>query len=309
MSPLRAKPPTTMVGVESKSNGNIYITKYQKHFFCTFARFLGRPRVFSRALSCGALRGAACTPRCKCRSRPGSVALALGVQSREIWQVIAGLLSDQLESTRPMQAPKCPLYISFFHLSPASFEVTHQLSKARQQRYNSRASSVSLCDSPERYFCVRIRVRACVCVCHCRILEQKEPGTQSQAQRRLSAFFAIFHFCYAVCCCCLPVSQRKLSTMWQQRTVLLCVRVRIMWACHSEPIEGQFQPALPPNFKGTRAVQQRYNSSSSGTTPVSLPTLVCIGTPVFSVSTCDTPAISCQPHPEGGPCVCIIRTE
>ena len=51
--------------------------------------FILWPRVFSRALGCAAHRGPACTPRRECGSRLGSVACALGVQSRVIWQVIA----------------------------------------------------------------------------------------------------------------------------------------------------------------------------------------------------------------------------
>ena len=66
---------------------------YQIHFFCTFACLFGRLRVFFRALGCEARKGAACTPRHKCGSRPGSVARALGVQSRAIWQVTTGSLS------------------------------------------------------------------------------------------------------------------------------------------------------------------------------------------------------------------------
>ena len=59
--------------------------------------FLRRPRFFSRALGCGARTGPACTPRCQCGSPSGSVARALGVQSREIWQVITGSLSAEIE--------------------------------------------------------------------------------------------------------------------------------------------------------------------------------------------------------------------
>ena len=77
--------------------------------------FLRRPWVLSRAFRCGAHRGPACTPRCRFGSRPGSVARALGVQCHEIWHVVAGLLSDQLEPTGPVQ----PRKLSFvFHFSP-----------------------------------------------------------------------------------------------------------------------------------------------------------------------------------------------
>ena len=57
---------------------NVYIFLEHLH------SFLRRPWVFSCALGCGARRGPACTPRRKFWSRPGSVARAVGVQSREI---------------------------------------------------------------------------------------------------------------------------------------------------------------------------------------------------------------------------------
>ena len=76
------------------------------HFSAEHRTFFFRPQPFPRALDWGTRRGPACAPQRKCGSRPGSVARAVGVHSREIWQVIAGLLSDQLEPTRPMQTPK-----------------------------------------------------------------------------------------------------------------------------------------------------------------------------------------------------------
>ena len=62
-------------------------------FFAHYQALLGRPRLVSRALDCGPRRGPACTPRRKCGARQGSVARALGVQSRAIRQVIKGSLS------------------------------------------------------------------------------------------------------------------------------------------------------------------------------------------------------------------------
>ena len=47
--------------------------------------------------------------RCKCGPWPRSVACALGVQSRENWQVTTGSASNHAEPTRPMETP-----ISFF---------------------------------------------------------------------------------------------------------------------------------------------------------------------------------------------------
>ena len=67
--------------------------------------FLRPPWVFSRALVCGARRGPACTPRCKLGYRAGSVARALGVKSREIWHVLTGLLSGELEPSKTMKNP------------------------------------------------------------------------------------------------------------------------------------------------------------------------------------------------------------
>ena len=92
------------VGSQNKYNGcdgmHRYITVYE--LVCVFSTFLHvflrRPRVDSRALGCGARWGGACTPRRKFGSRAGSVARALGVQSREIWQVIAGSLSAELHT-------------------------------------------------------------------------------------------------------------------------------------------------------------------------------------------------------------------
>ena len=48
--------------------------------FPEYETFYFRPRVFSRALGCGARRGPMCRPRRKCGSRPRSVVRALGVK-------------------------------------------------------------------------------------------------------------------------------------------------------------------------------------------------------------------------------------
>ena len=94
--------------------GEPCIIMYEMHFFAEFIVFLLQPRVFSRALVCGALRKAACTRWSKCGSRPDSVTRALCIQSREIWQVIAGLLSDELEPTKPMQTQIMPFFLRVF---------------------------------------------------------------------------------------------------------------------------------------------------------------------------------------------------
>ena len=75
---------------------------------CVFGHlyaFFRRPCVFSRALGCGARRGAACTPRRKFGSRTGSVALSMGVQSREFWRVFAGSLPAELEPSTTTENP------------------------------------------------------------------------------------------------------------------------------------------------------------------------------------------------------------
>ena len=82
-------------------------TLYQNHFFSGIQNFsLPAVGLISRSrLGCGARRGPACTPRCKCGSRPGSVARALGVHSREIWQVTTGSLSAEVEPSKTIENP------------------------------------------------------------------------------------------------------------------------------------------------------------------------------------------------------------
>ena len=65
-----------------------------------FSRF--RPRVMQQ----GACVYVQCTPRRKCGSWPDFVACALGLQSRENWQITAGSHSDLLEPSRPMEPPQ-----------------------------------------------------------------------------------------------------------------------------------------------------------------------------------------------------------
>ena len=129
--------------------------------------FMCNTKVFSSGsasfLTLSAAGHAGARPACTQRKRgswPGSVARAPGVLSREIWQVIARLLSDQLNRpNQAMQHPqKGPFFLSFFHLSAAVQQVTQQPSEGKQSRYNSHASNFFLCDSRERY--LRVCVRA-----------------------------------------------------------------------------------------------------------------------------------------------------
>ena len=87
---------------EKHTEKGYYITMYRstKCFFCTFARFSPAPvGLFSRSRLRGT-QGVACTPRREFVSQAGSVARALGVRSREIWQVIMGLHSASLSPAR-----------------------------------------------------------------------------------------------------------------------------------------------------------------------------------------------------------------
>ena len=59
--------------------------------------------LFSCSLGSGARREPARTPRRKCGPWPRSVARALGVQSREHWQLSTGRHSEHVEPPRPMQ--------------------------------------------------------------------------------------------------------------------------------------------------------------------------------------------------------------
>ena len=79
-------------------------------FFKRSHAFLRRPWVFSRALGFGERRGAACAPRRKFGSRAGSVTRAQGVQRLKMWQVVAGLLSAEIEPSKAMENP----YVSCF---------------------------------------------------------------------------------------------------------------------------------------------------------------------------------------------------
>ena len=79
---------------------------YEMHLFCTSPCIsLPAAGVFS-ALGCGARRGPACTLQSKIGPRPGSVARALGVQSRSELPLCARSLSAEPEPTRHIETPK-----------------------------------------------------------------------------------------------------------------------------------------------------------------------------------------------------------
>ena len=174
--------------------------------------FLRRPWVLSRALACGARRGAARTPRYKFGSRAGSVARALGVQSRESWQIITGLLSAELEPSKTMETPHASCFAPLLH----------KLSTWWQPRYKSSRPS-NLCGPQLRYAYVDIayscllcavilrvrvcrRVRVCVSVCW-------NAGTPH---------FCFLFFCSTCCCCCCCCCRRIMSVSHRPSSSLLC---------------------------------------------------------------------------------------
>ena len=72
-------------------------------FFALWQAFLFRPRIFSRALGCGARGGGACALRCNFWPRPGSEAHVLGVRSRASWLLFTGLLFATPSLPRTME--------------------------------------------------------------------------------------------------------------------------------------------------------------------------------------------------------------
>ena len=91
--------------------------------------------------------------------------------------------------------------------------------KSRQPRYNSRALFPFITATSYVSACVRVSVRVYACV----IIRSSSAAVGTRKNSSLknrchSAFVAPFHVrSYAVCCCCVPVSHRKLFTLWQPR--------------------------------------------------------------------------------------------
>ena len=114
-----------------------------------------------------AQRGAVCTPWCKFGPRPGSVARALGVQSRGELAVFAGSFSADPEPIEPMETN--PQTLFFFVLCccvllTVSVQQPYQPSNAvcfdaatvqQQPRFNF----PPFCDSNKRCFCLCVRAR------------------------------------------------------------------------------------------------------------------------------------------------------
>ena len=133
------------------------------------------------------------------------------------------LLRDGFPTSHSQPGPCNPpqtIYIFFaiFHLSMLLFfQVPQQWSKVRQSRYNSRASSFSLCGSRERCVCVWV-VSMCVRVS---LWHPTSVGNRDRLKNRDAIwFFRSFQFCYwyvCGCCCGVPVPHRKLLKLWQPR--------------------------------------------------------------------------------------------
>ena len=164
-------------------------------FFAEYKTFLFWLWVFSRALGWGSRRGHACTPWRKCRPRPGSVARALGAQSREMWQVITGSLSAELEPTRRRGTPQIVTFsshFSFFHLSLLVFPKYHN-SRIRLGSHDTTAALQAfhfVTDTNGAFACGFVSVR--VCECHRQILQRQEPRTNSLENRGAIHLFGSF---------------------------------------------------------------------------------------------------------------------
>ena len=95
------------VGVCTAARGSPYYYYVPMIFFWTFARFSPVP---VGLFSCSRLRssqGPACTPRYKFGFRTGSVARALGVQSREIWLGTHGVAFRGARAEQDNGKPTC----------------------------------------------------------------------------------------------------------------------------------------------------------------------------------------------------------
>ena len=173
------------------------------------ARFSPAPVVFSLVLGRGARRWPTCTPRRKFGSRAGSVARALGIQSRQIRQVITGL-SAELESSKIMEIP----HVSCFAL------LLLKLSTWWQPRYKKSSRTSSLCGP---ILCVRGH---CICVsvvCYdtraCVVAFGSASWCVGTPHFSLLFVFPLLAAAAAVACRLYHTVPRalKLSTWWQPR--------------------------------------------------------------------------------------------
>ena len=147
---------------------SICTTTTKIEFFPSIETFLFRLPVLSRALGCGARRGPACIPRCKCGSRP-SGACSRRSKSRNL----ARNHGVALRPARANQAHTNPeTSFLIFHLSLLLFLKYHS-SRPRLGSHGTAAARqaipfVTATNGASAYGFVSMRV----CACHCRILQQ-----------------------------------------------------------------------------------------------------------------------------------------
>ena len=144
------------------------------------------------------------------------------VQSREIWQVIAGLLSYQVRQSQPTRRVQTPntyvrtcvffvlFFVPIFFLSLLLLSSTTTVS-VTVKRAGSQGTTAALHPCLSRFVtatngasaCGFVSVRACVRVIVGLHSSTNQGHSLNQQQRCHSDFNSpcIFHFCYSVCCC------------------------------------------------------------------------------------------------------------
>ena len=151
------------------------------------------------------------------------MARALLVQRREIWQVMTGLLSDQLR--RANQALATHKGNVLFTFSPLCCFLKHHSSCQRLGSHGTTAPLpvfpfVTAANGASACGFLGVRMFAFVKVVGSYNSRNQE-HRKSQEQRSHSACYTLFQFCfcYAVCrcccccCCCVPVSRRNFLTL------------------------------------------------------------------------------------------------
>ena len=105
---------------------------YASHFFWILAHFSpAAAGLFSRSWQRGAQEARLHTTA-QVRPRPGSVARALGVQTRQIWQVVTGSLSAELEPSKITENPHIGCFATavrslYFVAATVQSAVAHQV--------------------------------------------------------------------------------------------------------------------------------------------------------------------------------------
>ena len=148
----------------------VYCT-YEIHFLCGKNRYLFGPPVFSRAVGCVARKEGRVYATAQCEPRPMSVAGALGLQTRGLWQVTRGETSrpatakqvhetqTQTKEQEQVLACCCPLCVtgrtSPGHLAPRAWPPDHLASRpssrATAATSSCRGAFVLLCVCTNMY--------------------------------------------------------------------------------------------------------------------------------------------------------------